>query len=140
MWSCDQSVDNNERSYHNLNFKKIWPGVVLFQVQLFRTVWPWNFMAKGLKVRNFVGLIPTFREVTKEKMLGGGEPLPYWIRLKAGFPLSEEFRCNLSTEMYNEYLIIKLGIVLLNCRHKLRWSFSFFIKAFLLHRNLSFSK
>ena len=34
-------------------------------------------MAKGLKVRNFVGLIPTFREVTKEKMLGGGEPLPY---------------------------------------------------------------
>ena len=37
-------------------------------------------MAKGLKlkVRNFVELIPTFREVTKEKILGGGgEPLPY---------------------------------------------------------------
>ena len=75
-----------KRSYHNLNFIRIWPEKPLFFER-----WSWfkfnnvglalgtslkfyTSLSKGLKlkVRKFWGLILTFAEVTGEKLVGGG--------------------------------------------------------------------
>ena len=50
----------------------------------------YNSVAKGskLKVGKFWGLIPTFEEVTREKLIGGFVPLPlYWIWLNIFYTL-----------------------------------------------------
>ena len=45
----------------------------------------YTIVVKGLKlkVRNFYGLVPTFVEVTGEKLVGGAflSPPPFWIGL-----------------------------------------------------------
>ena len=73
------------RSYHNLNFIKIWPEKPLFfegwswfkfnnlGVALGTSLKFYKSLSKGLKlqVRKFRGLTPTFIEVTGEKLVGG---------------------------------------------------------------------
>ena len=88
-----------ERSYHNLNFIRIWPEKLLFLrgglgwfkfnnlgVVLGRNLKFYTSVTKRLelKVRTFWGLIVTFAEVTEEKPVGG-VPFcspPSWIGLK----------------------------------------------------------
>ena len=86
-----------KRSYHNLNFIRIWP-----EKPFFFKGWSWfkfnnlglalatnlklySSLSKGLKlkVRKFLGLIPTFVEVTGEKLVGEAflAPPPSWIGL-----------------------------------------------------------
>ena len=87
FWSCDQSLVSLgfKRSYHNLNFIKIWPeennffercswfklinlGLALGMALKFYTS-----VAKGLKLEvwKFCGLLPTFVKVTGEKLVVG---------------------------------------------------------------------
>ena len=49
-----------------------------------------------LKVKKFWGLIPTFAEVTWEKLVGGLFGLPSWIVLNLGRNLKQYLRRNLS--------------------------------------------
>ena len=88
-----------ERSYHNLNFIRIWPEKLLFLrgglgwfkfnnlgVVLGTNLKFYTSVTKRLelKVRTFWGLIVTFAEVTEEKPVGG-VPFcspPSWIGLK----------------------------------------------------------
>ena len=64
MWSCDQSLVT-------LNFIRIW-------------VWPLNFIpvlnlkVLNLKVKKCWGVIPTFVELTEERLVGGSFPHPEW--------------------------------------------------------------
>ena len=73
-----------ERSYHNVNFARIWPekplfwGVVLFQITNFGLALGmalefYTRVAQGLKlkVRTFCGLTHAFVEITREKLVGG---------------------------------------------------------------------
>ena len=57
-------------------------------------------VAKGskLKVRKFLGLIPTFVAVTGENLVGGGGFLPFWIGLtnNSALPLIQLLLLNLS--------------------------------------------
>ena len=83
-----------KRSYHNLNFIRIWPEKSFFEG------WSWfkfnnlglalgtnlkfyTSLSKGLKlkVRRFWGLTLAFVEVTGEKMVGGLFAPPSWIGL-----------------------------------------------------------
>ena len=85
----------------NFNFIRIWP-----EKALFFEGWSWfkfnnlglaqvtdlkfyTSVAKGLKpkVRKFLGLIPTFVEVKREKLVeGGGQKAESWIGLREDFP------------------------------------------------------
>ena len=86
MWSCDQSLVTLSFLWKkNLNFIKIWPEKLLFFEGLARFKFNnWGLalgtnlkfytnVAKRLKLksRKFCGLIFTFAEVTKEKLIGG---------------------------------------------------------------------
>ena len=85
-----------ERSYHNLNFIRIWPEKTLFfegsswlkvnhlGVALGMAWKSYTSVAKGLKlkVRKCWGLIPTFEEVTRGKLLGGGSLFAPSLRIK----------------------------------------------------------
>ena len=85
MWPMFGNYHFYEQSYHNHNFIRIWP-----EKPVFFEGWSWfkfsNFklalgtnlkfyisVAKGLKgnVRKFLGLVPTFVEVTREKLVRG---------------------------------------------------------------------
>ena len=68
--------------------KTIFWGVLMVQVQWFRTGTSMTFIfytnvAKELKLkfRKFLGLTPTFVEVTGEKLLGGLFASTFWIGL-----------------------------------------------------------
>ena len=88
IWSCDQSLTTPhfyERSYHNLNFKKIlttkntffeecsWFRFNNLGLALAMALIIYTSVAKGLKlkVKRFWGLIPKFVKFAREKLVGG---------------------------------------------------------------------
>ena len=87
---------NSERSFHNSNFR-IWLEKSIFfegcswfkfnnlRLALSMVLKFYTSEAKGLKlkVRKFLGLIPTFVEVTGEKLVEGGGAPPMLNRVKS---------------------------------------------------------
>ena len=81
----------NERSYHSLSFIRIWPEEILFLRSGLDSKFNNSGLVLGmalkfyasvvkklkLKVRKFLELVPTFVEITEEKLVGILPPSPY---------------------------------------------------------------
>ena len=115
-----------ERCYHNLNFIRIWNlGLALgMTLKLYTNVTKWL----KLKVRKFLGLIPSFVEVTGEKLVGFFFlPSPILNRVKSKFQIIHVVTCI--------SLLLTLVTISLKCsQYIFRYlSLLFFIFLFLLH-------